>query len=123
MTKDSGRILDSNKSGGLRARVEKTTTDHIRKELEPIIEAIQGNQRDLQSCICQMKMLLHAQQEPWRKAGAMLWGIVLGALLFALLQPRIQHTHDACTLGNKIMAAWSSLPDSERALIERIGGE
>ena len=70
-----------------------------------------------------MKMLLHVQQEPWKKAGTMLWGIVLGALLFALLQPRIQHTHDACALGNKIMAASSTLSDSERALIERIASE
>ena len=122
MTKDSERILDS-KPGSLRDRAQKASTDHIRKELAPILEALKGNQMDLQTCVRQMKMLLHVQQEPWKKAGAMLWGIVLGALLFALLQPRVQHTHDACALGSKIMAASSTLSGSERALIERIASE
>lgn len=122
MTKDNERILDS-KPGGLRERAQKASTDHIRKELGPVLEALKENQTDLQSCVRQMKMLLHVQQEPWKKAGTMLWGIVLGVLLFALLQPRIQHTHDACALGSRIMAASPTLSDSERALIERITSE
>ena len=97
--------------------------DHIRKELAPVLEALKENQMDLQSCVRQMKVLLRVQQEPWKKAGTMLWGIVLGALLFALLQPRVQYTHDACALGSKIMAASSTLSDSERALIERIASK
>ncbi|MDE2646268.1 MAG: hypothetical protein OXI05_10605 [Bacteroidota bacterium] len=122
MTKDKGEILDS-KPGSLRDRAQKASTDHIRKELAPILEALKGNQMDLQTCVRQVKRLLHVQQEPWKKAGTMLWGIVLGVLLFALLQPRVQYTHDACALGNKIMAASSTLSDSERTLIERITSE
>lgn len=122
MTKDNERILDS-KPGSLRERAQKASTDHIRKELGPVLETLKENQIDLQTCVRQMKMLLHVQQEPWKKAGTMLWGIVLGVLLFALLQPRIQHTHDACALGSRIMAASPTLSDSERALIERITNE
>ncbi len=122
MTKDNERISDS-KPGSFRERAQKASTDHIRKELEPVLETLKENQIDLQTCVRQMKMLLHVQQEPWKKAGTMLWGIVLGVLLFALLQPRVQHTHDACALGSRIMAASSTLSDSERALIERITNE
>ena len=122
MTKDKGEILDS-KPSSLRDRAQKASTDHIRKELAPVLEALKGNQIDLQTCVRQMKRLLHVQQEPWKKAGTTLWGIVLGMLLFALLQPRVQYTHDACALGSKIMAASSTLSGSERALIERIASE
>ena len=122
MTKDSEGILDS-KPGSLRDRAQKVSTDHIRKELAPVLEALKGSQRDLKTCVRQMQMLLHVQQEPWKKAGTMLWGIVLGALLFALLQPRVQHTHDACALGSKIMGTSSTLSDSERVLIERIASK
>ena len=122
MTKGNGAILDA-KPDSLRARVQKASTDHIQRELAPVLEALKENQRDIQSCARQMKTFVHAQQEPWRKAGTMLWGIVLGVLLFALLQPRLEHTHDACVLGSKIMAAWSAMSDSEQALIEKIVSE
>ena len=122
MTKDNEGILDS-KPGSLRERAQKASTDHILKELAPVLETLKRNQINLQTCVRQMKMLLHVQQEPWKKAGTMLWGIVLGMLLFALLQPRIQHTHDACALGSRIMAASPTLSDPERALIERITSE
>ena len=44
MTKDSEETLDS-KPGGLRDRTQKASTDHIRKELAPILEALEENQR------------------------------------------------------------------------------
>ena len=114
--------MDS-KPRSLRKRTEKATTDHIRKELAPVLAEIKTNQVELQSCAQQMTRLLHLQHEPWRKAGAMLWGVVMGALIFALLQPKITHTNHACTIGTRIMAAWPSLSDAERTLIEKITRE
>ncbi len=122
VTRGKGKTLDS-KSNSLRERTEKATTDHIRKELAPVLAAVRQNQTEIQSCIQQISRLLHIQHEPWRKAGAMLWGIVMGALLFALLQPGITHTNHACTLGNRIMEAWPSLSGAERTLIEKISRE
>ncbi len=122
MTKNSGKVLDS-KPGSLQERAQKTISDHIQRELAPVLRALNRNQTDLQSCTHQIRTFLRVQQEPWRKAATMLWGIVLGVLLYAFLQPGIQHTHDACTLGGKITAAWSALSDSERAVIERIASE
>lgn len=122
MTKDNTEILDS-KPGSLRARAQKAAADHIQRELAPILKVAKDNQVDMQFCIRQMKRIQHVQQEPWRKAGTMLWGIVLGVLLFALLQPKMQHAHDACVLGDKIMMVWPALSNSERGLIKRITGE
>jgi len=122
-TKDSEEILDSKQSAGLREQVKKNTTDHIHSELAPVLEAIKQNQVELQSCVRQMKHLLDLQQAPWRKAGPMLWGIVMGVFLFALLQSQIKYSSQACSIGNKIVTTWSSLSDTERHLIEKIVGE
>lgn len=103
----------------LRERTASATAAHIREELAPVINALEENQAELQSCARQTNLLLDMQQ-PWRKAGTMLWGMVVGALLFAFLQPRVKHTNKACTLGSKILMQWSALSASERAVIEKI---
>ena len=68
----------------LRERTASATAAHIREELAPVINALEDNQAELQSCVRQTNLLLDMQQQPWRKAGTMLWGMVVGALLFAL---------------------------------------
>ena len=104
----------------LRERTASATAAHIREELAPVINALEDNQAEFQSCVRQTNLLLDMQQQPWRKAGTMLWGMVVGALLFAFLQPRVKHTNKACTLGSKILMQWSALSASERAVIEKI---
>ena len=104
----------------LRERTARATAAHIREELAPVINALEDNQAELQSCARQTNLLLDMQQQPWRKAGTMLWGMVVGALLFALLQPRVKHANNACTLGSEILTQWSTLSASERAMIEKI---
>ena len=104
----------------LRERTANATTAHIRKELAPVITTLEKNQEELQSCTRQTKLLLEMQQQPWRKAGAMLWGMVMGALIFAFLQPRVKHSSNACTLGSKVLTEWSTLSAAERAVIEKI---
>ena len=111
--------MDS-KPKSLREQSGKSIADQIRSELSTVLEAVKDNQREVQMCIHQIRDLLHLQQAPWTKAGAMLWGIVLGVLLYAFLQPRIEHSNDACSLGSKIMATWTFLSESEKALIDEI---
>ncbi|MCY4158463.1 MAG: hypothetical protein OXE92_07145 [Bacteroidetes bacterium] len=111
------------KPSGLRERTEKDQANKIRRELDPLLEATKKNQTELKSCVRQIRRLLHIQQAPWQKAGAMLWGIVMGMLLFALLQQHIQHSKSACVLGTKIMTAWPSLSESERAMMEQLAGQ
>lgn len=123
MTKDIKGILDSNTTGRLRARTEQATTSHIRKELKPVLDAIHQNQEELHSCVRQMRLLLRIQKEPWRKAGAMLWGVVMGLFISGLVWSAIKHSNQTCTLGSKIMSSWSTMTDTERALIEKIAGK
>ena len=104
----------------LRERTANATAAHIREELAPVISALEENQEEIQSCVRQTSLLLDMQRQPWRKASAMLWGMVVGALLFAFLQPRVKHANDACTLGSEILTQWSTLSASERAVIEKI---
>ncbi len=119
MTKDSEEILGS-RDGGLRSRINKDLANHVRNDFAPVLKSVQESQMELQTCVRQIKTLLDLQQEPWKKAGTMLWGMVLGVFLFALLQPRIQHTHDTCTLGKKIIDALPTLSEHQRSLIEKI---
>ena len=104
----------------LRERTANATAAHIREELAPVIRALEENQAEIQSCVRQTSLLLDMQRQPWRKASAMLWGMVVGALLFAFLQPRVKHANNACTLGSEILTQWSTLSASERAVIEKI---
>ncbi len=104
----------------LRERTANATAAHIGEELAPVITALKDNQEELNSCLRQTSLLLDMQQQPWRKAGTMLWGMVVGALLFAFLQPRVKHANNACTLGSEILTQWSTLSTSERAVIENI---
>lgn len=115
----SAETLDA-KPLSLRERTANATAAHIREELAPVIRALEENQEELQSCVRQTNVLLDMQQQPWRKAGTMLWGMVVGALLFAFLQPRVKHSNNACTLGSEILTQWSTLSASERAVIEKI---
>ena len=115
----SGKTL-GDKPLSLRERTANATAVHIREELAPIINALEDNQAELQSCVRQTSLLLDMQQQPWRLAGSMLWGMVVGALLFAFLQPRVKHANNACTLGSEVLTQWSTLSASERAVIEKI---
>ena len=115
----SGETL-GDKPLSLRERTANATAAHIREELAPVIRALEKNQEELQSCVRQTSLLLDMQQQPWRRASSMLWGMVVGALLFAFLQPRVKHSNNACTLGSEILSQWSILPASERAVIEKI---
>lgn len=108
------------KPASLRERAASATAAHIREELAPVIRALEENQEVLQSCVRQTNLLLDMQHQPWRKASSMLWGMVVGALLFAFLQPRVKHSNNACTLGSEILTHWSALSASERAVIENI---
>lgn len=114
-----GETSDS-KPLSLRQRTANATAAHIREELAPVIRALEENQEEIQSCVRQTNLLLDMQQQPWRKASSMLWGMVVGALLFAFLQPRVKHANNACTLGSEILTQWSTLSASERAVIEKI---
>jgi len=120
MMKNSNEETSSSKPKSLRERAEKATSDHIQKELSPVLEAAKRNQQDLQSCTRQMQQLLRLQNAPWKNAGAMLWGIVMGVLIYVLLQPRIEHTNQACRIGSQIVTAWPSLSESQRTMINNI---
>ncbi len=120
--KDSEEISGS-KPKSLRERAEKATSKHIHKELSPVLEGIKRNQQDLQSCVQKMQRLLSLQNAPWKNAGAMLWGIVLGVLIYALLQPRIEHSNQACMIGSRIINAWPSLSESQRSVINQMTDE
>ncbi|MCY4001586.1 MAG: hypothetical protein OXF06_00525 [Bacteroidetes bacterium] len=111
--------MDS-KPKSLREQSGKSIAAQIRNELSKVLEAVKENQKEVQGCVHQIRHLLHLQRAPWTKSGAMLWGVVLGVLLYAFLQPRIEHSHDACALGSKIMATWTSLSESQKALIDEI---
>ena len=115
----SGKTL-GDKPLSLRERTANVTAAHIREELGPVVRALKENQEDLQSCVRQTSLLLDMQQQPWSKASSMLWGMVVGALLFAFLQPRVKHSNNACTLGSEILTQWSTLSASDRAVIEKI---
>ncbi|MDE2826255.1 MAG: hypothetical protein OXL40_02955 [Bacteroidota bacterium] len=115
----SGETLGANPLS-LRERTANATAVHIRAELAPVIRALEENQEVLQSCVRQTSQALDMQQQPWRRASSMLWGMVVGALLFAFLQPRVKHSNNACTLGSEILTQWSTLSASERAMIEKI---
>lgn len=115
----SGETLGA-KPLSLRERTANATAAHVREELAPVISALEENQEELQSCVRQTSLLLDMQRQPWRKASSMLWGMVVGALLFAFLQPRVKHSNTACTLGSEILTQWSTLSASDRAVIEKI---
>ena len=116
----SSEETSGTKPVSLRERTANATSAHICEELVPVIRALGENQEELQSCVRQTSLLLDMQRQPWRKASAMLWGMVVGALLFAFLQPRVKHGNNACTLGSEILTQWSTLSASERAVIEKI---
>ena len=115
----SGETLGA-KPLSLRERTANATAAHVREELGPVVRALEENQEELQSCVRQTSLLLDMQRQPWRKASAMLWGMVVGALFFAFLQPRVKHSNNACTLGSEILTQWSTLSASDRAVIEKI---
>jgi hypothetical protein len=115
----SGETLGA-KPLSLHERTANATAAHIREELGPVIKAMEDNQEEIQSCVRQTSLLLDMQRQPWRKAGIMLWGMVVGVLLFAFLQPRVKHANNACALGSEILTQWSTLSASERAVIEKI---
>ncbi|MCY4233688.1 MAG: hypothetical protein OXE59_08130 [Bacteroidetes bacterium] len=122
MMKSSVASSDS-KPKSLRERAEKATSNHIQKELSPVLEAVKRTQQDTQSCARQMQQILRLQNAPRKNAGAMLWGIVMGVLIYAFLQPRIEHSNHACMIGSKIVSAWPSMSESQRTVIHTITDE
>ena len=99
-------IVES-KSGSLRQKVMQTTTNQLRRELAPVITALKQNQVELQLAVRQIERLLQVQQEPWRKAGTMLWGMAVGILLFALFQSEVRTGEEACSLDQKVITVLS----------------
>ena len=107
------------KPKSLRERYSERTEQELRDHLATVFQDLEGTVRAMNACSLNLER--HAKQcRPKQMASHLLLGAVLGALLFALLQPRIATSWQACQLGERLQARWTELPPDQRQTIQEM---
>lgn len=103
----------------LRDRYSAKTEEELRDHLATVFRDLEGTVRAMNACSLNLER--HARQcRPKQMASHLLLGAVLGALLFALLQPRIATSWQACEIGQRLQVRWAELPPHQRQMLQEV---
>ncbi len=104
-------------SESLRDRFSEKTEQELRDHLATVFRDLESTMRAMNACSLNVER--HARLcRPKQVAGLLVWGAVLGALLFALIQPPIATSWQACTIGARLQVRWGELSAHQRQTLQ-----
>ena len=104
-------------SKSLRDRYSEKTEQELREHLATVFHDLESTMRAMNACSLNVER--HAKMcRPKQVAYHLLWGAILGALLFALAQPRIATSWQACQVGDRLQSRWTELSAHQRQTLQ-----